>query len=169
MFWCSNPLTTPKSRGQEFAIPPNLAYLVCIVLSGSWEQRKCARTCIVLNTHVFVYLVYLCTCGVCNRRFEYSKEVFMQYIRYICVWPIWSAHCTVLSDGSRVHGSAQLRGREWNCGNPKPAPRVVSGRLSYTSILLCTGCTPENRFPTKIECYGVKFSHEHDLRVLDPA
>ena len=158
-------MITPKSRGQEFAIPPNLAYLVCIVLSGSWEQRKCARTCI-LNTHVFVYLVYLCTCGVCNRRFEYSKKEFMQYIS---IFIFGLLVCTVLSDGSRVHGSAQLRGREWNCGNPKPAPRLVSGRLSYTSILLCTGCTPENRFPTKIECYGVKFSHEHDLRVLDPA
>ena len=61
MYWCSNPLVTPKSRSQEFAIPPNLAYLVCIVLSGSFEQRKSARTCI-LNTHVLVYFVYLCTC-----------------------------------------------------------------------------------------------------------
>ena len=57
MYWCSNPLVTPKSRSQEFAIPPNLAYLVCIVLSGSWEQRKSARTCIL------VYLCILCTCA----------------------------------------------------------------------------------------------------------
>ena len=75
---------------------------------GAAEERAHMYT----QTHVFVYLVFLCTCVVFNRRFEYSKEVFMQYIRYIYVWPIWSAHCTVLSDGSRVHGSAQLRGRE---------------------------------------------------------
>ena len=62
-----------------------------------------------MYTHVFVYLVYLCTCGVCNRRFEYSKKEFMQYIS---IFIFGLLVCTVLSDGSRVHGSAQLRGRE---------------------------------------------------------